>query len=378
MYTQPMNMTQRPLIITDYHWTIARLPFTQSVGHALKTRSCTQSIIFRVTDEAGRYGYGEGAPRTYVTQESIDDIGEKLEQLLASFPLPVVRSLRDIEGYSRQLLAATDYPSLVCAIETALLDLFGQQRELHLNALLGQDDSHTPIYSMVLPFMPLEKAMTYVAYVNKLRLPHLKIKLGFADDLDFAEALLSELHPACSVRIDANRAWTFAEATEKCRALQALGIHFVEEPLRSDCIDQLPALSREVTSCLGLDESLYTLDHARHYQQVMAPGRVYFNLKLSKCGGYLHTRQLWSYARAHGIPCQLGCNVGETAILSALGRAFAQQHELLFLEGSFNDLLLQEDFTTPKMFFGTNGKAERLQLPGLGIPLQHDHPYLLL
>lgn len=371
---QQHTTNSQQLKVTDYSWVIARLPFKQTVGHALKSRATTQSIILRLDDQQGYTGYGEGAPRSYVTHEQIDAIGPKLTALLRDYPIPPLKSVTDIAEYSQQLLAVTDYPAIVCSIETALLDLYGKQQQQYIGNLLPAPAPSAPRYSMVIPFLSLPQAIKYIQYAAQLQIPHVKIKVGFADDVNFVQQLLPYLPTNCQVRIDANRSWTFAEALRKCEAFAQLGIHYIEEPLCTSAIDQLPALSERVEVCLGLDESLYTLEHAQYYQARMATGSVYFNLKLSKCGGYLATSQIWSFARAHAIPCQLGCNVGETAILTALGRAFAQNHQLRFVEGAFNELLLEDDLTTDKLTFGLYGQASTLTQPGLGLDLRTDHP----
>ena len=68
-----------------------------------------------------------------------------------------------------------------------------------------------------------------------------------------------------------------------------------------------------------------------------------FNLRLSKCGGFIPTLRLAQFAKAHGLACQLGCQVGETAVLSAAGRHFAASvGGLRFLEGSYDRHLVRE------------------------------------
>lgn len=361
-------------VVQDYNWCIAQLPFKQSIGHALKDRSTTQSIIFRVVDETGITGYGEGAPRSYVAKESIENVGEELEKLLTTYPIPRCDAWQQIKRYSQLLLQDTKYPSTVCAIETALLDLFGKQTNRHITEFLPVSSPKSPVYSMVIPFMSVSQAKQYVAYATQLAVPHLKIKVGFENDIEFVQQLLLEVPLYMEVRLDANQAWDFTEAVEKCQAFEALGIRYIEAPLNIAEIERLPELSQAVDVLIGLDESLYTLRHAQFYRQNMKEGSVYFNLKLSKCGGYFSTHEIWRFAQANGIPCQLGCNVGETAILSALGRAFAEQHTLLFTEGSFNNLLLKKDLTTDKLSFGQHGKAVKLDLPGVGVEIIPNHP----
>ena len=93
-----------------------------------------------------------------------------------------------------------------------------------------------------------------------------------------------------------------------------------------------------------------------------------FNLRISKCGGVLPTLRLAGYAARHGIGCQLGCQVGETAILSAAGRQFAcGVRGLLALEGSYDRRLVRESLGTRDITFGWGGLAPALTGGGLGI-----------
>ena len=71
------------------------------------------------------------------------------------------------------------------------------------------------------------------------------------------------------------------------------------------------------------------------------------------------------------IQLQLGCQVGETAILSATGRHLAAWLEdVTFVEGSYGTLLLAEDISRESLRFGHGGKASLLHRPGLGIVVQ--------
>src|SRR5262249_22702491 len=75
-------------------------------------------------------------------------------------------------------------------------------------------------------------------------------------------------------------------------------------------------------------------------------------------------------ARAAGLGCQLGCQVGETAFLSAAGRHFAASvGGLRYLEGSYDRHLVREALGTRDLTFGRGGKAAALSGPGLGVEM---------
>jgi L-alanine-DL-glutamate epimerase-like enolase superfamily enzyme len=99
----------------------------------------------------------------------------------------------------------------------------------------------------------------------------------------------------------------------------------------------------------------------------------YFNLRLSKCGGFRRTLSMARMAQAAGVRLQLGSQVGETAILSAAGRHLAAHLvDLTFLEGSYGKLLLTEDVSRDPLHFGHAGFARTLRGPGLGIQVRED------
>ena len=68
--------------------------------------------------------------------------------------------------------------------------------------------------------------------------------------------------------------------------------------------------------------------------------------------------------------CQLGCQVGETAVLSAAGRHFAASVAgLRSVEGSYDRHLVREALATMDLTCGWGGWAAALPGPGLGFTL---------
>ena len=94
------------------------------------------------------------------------------------------------------------------------------------------------------------------------------------------------------------------------------------------------------------------------------------NLRLSTCGGFVRTHELAALAQREGLGYQLGCQVGETGILSAAGRHFAASvGNIRYLEGSYDRYLVKERLTTEDLTFGRGGFAPALQGPGLGVTI---------
>ena len=150
--------------------------------------------------------------------------------------------------------------------------------------------------------------------------------------------------------------------------LEPAGIQAVEQPVAHRDIDCLSAVRRQVRVPVMLDESLCSrLDAERAINQGLCD---LFNLRLSKCGGFIPTLRLAQLAKERGIGYQLGCQVGETAILSAAGRHFAGSVAAVrYREGSYDRRLVREALSTSDITFGRGGWAPALDGPGLGIEI---------
>jgi muconate cycloisomerase len=78
--------------------------------------------------------------------------------------------------------------------------------------------------------------------------------------------------------------------------------------------------------------------------------------------------RLAQHAKRHGLGYQLGCQVGETAVLSAAGRHFATSVSgIRYCEGSYDHHLVWETLVQDDITFGRGGRAPALTGCGLGV-----------
>jgi L-Ala-D/L-Glu epimerase len=120
-----------------------------------------------------------------------------------------------------------------------------------------------------------------------------------------------------------------------------------------------------------LDESLTSMVDAE--AAVAADACDLFNIRLSKCGGFLASLRLAAFAHERGVGYQLGCHPGETGILSAAGRHFAASVAgIRYLEGSYDRHLFDRLITNEDLTFGYGGRAPALTSPGLGVTIATD------
>ncbi|MEM6802326.1 MAG: enolase C-terminal domain-like protein [Bacteroidota bacterium] len=355
--------------ITLVHAYRVRIPFSFSIDHNLKKRACTESLILVLHSSEGHMGYGEATPREYVTGESSEQLWQLIQDLVKEWQSPEISSLEDIRSQSAAFAQKFPFPSLICAWETALLDVWGKHAKLPIQEMLGPQPIEEAQYSAVFPYLETTKLIKWLSKMSQLGMRQIKVKVGQEDDLAQLKEVRKQLDAEVDIRVDANRAWTYEEALTKLEILADLGVSCIEEPLKKEDIGRLAELVNTSPIPILLDESLASLEEAQHYAREIAADKILFNLKISKLGGLFKSSEIYHFARQKGISCQLGCHVGETAILSAAGRIFAQTHKLKYLEGSYAPFYMEDDISSTPLSFGKNGKADKLVGAGLGIEI---------
>lgn len=347
-----------------------KLAFLSPIKHNLATYEGSENIVVKVTTANGLAGYGEGVPRPFVTGETLDGslaflkevLGPAAFQLTAASPKTLMAHLAS----SFQGLQAVNYPAAFCAMEMALLDAAGRTWDKPVVDLIGSRSNERVIYSAVLPMVP-EAQMAYLLDLIKANhIRFLKLKVGAETDLEMLKIVREKLGWDIDLRVDANSAWTAAEAIERLIEMKPYQISAVEQPVVKEDFEGL----KKVGDALGLpiiaDESLCSEADARRLIDLKAC--QIFNLRLSKCGGFGQALRMQQMAEKAGVLCQLGCHVGETSILSAAGRHFALSvPNLVYVEGSFSPFLLTRDPVTAPVAFAYEGIGPALPGPGLGV-----------
>ena len=358
-----------------------RIRLRRPVKHASHSRTETDNLIVVCKLADGSVGYGEGVPREYVTGETIDSA---MSLLIAS---ELGNRLPACAGFAEALTAAENFRlnpipgddrecrgnAARCAVELALLDaycrMFGEPLMNVTRALAPElyEPRDRVQYSGVILSAKGWKARILALVYRIQGFEQIKVKVGIPglDDAKRLRMLRRVLGRSRELRIDANEAWAPGEVLERIVSLERFGIASVEQPVLHEEVNSLTAVRRQTRVPIMLDESLCGLVDAR--RAVEAGTCDLYNLRLSKCGGFIPTLRLAQFAVQHGLGFQLGCQVGETGILSAAGRHFATSVKgIRNLEGSFDRHLVWDPLTTSDLTFGRGGWAPALVGCGLG------------
>jgi len=362
-----------------------QIPFVEGFGHSLKTRKASNSVIVRLETDEGVVGYGEGAPRPYVTGETVESmtrsVSDTFWSALKGVELPVGDApdlLAQVDALLPDALPTSDesqagvlaHHCARAAVEVALLDLLLKHADRSLGALLVPTGDAL-VYSGVITSGSEERVLSNARRMKSIGLTQYKVKLGFEDDVAIVASLREALGPESSIRVDANGVWTLDHALDTLNQLVPYNVASCEEPLGRSRMADLPALAAQSPIPIMVDESLCTLEDAQWLGE--QSGCHLFNVRVSKCGGIFRCLQFVDRARQHGIRVQVSSHVGETSILAAAGRHLgASLDDLAFLEGSYGTILLSVDVTRQSVRFGHRGNAAPLRGPGLGIRVLDD------
>jgi L-alanine-DL-glutamate epimerase-like enolase superfamily enzyme len=347
------------------------IPFCLPISHNLARRHESEAIVAVAEDETGLKGYGEGTPRSYVTGETLEpatSAAVSLGRILVSAEIPSLAKLTATLRACGASTLARSHPSAFCALELAILDLWGKRNSLPLWRLFVPEPATKRfVYSAVLPMVSDEVLSRLLAAVREMAITFVKVKIDRREEgvtrLRFIRDVLGE---KVDMRVDANGAFTPDEAIEFLMDVRGIGISAFEQPVPKDDLAGLKHVADNSSVPVIADESVCTQEEAEYLiRERVCQG---FNIRISKCGGLLKSLSLWRKAVANGILCQIGCHVGETAILSAAGRHLAAlSPEYAFLEGSFSRFVLREDLIDGDISFGRGGESPLLTGPGLGI-----------
>lgn len=261
------------------------------------------------------------------------------------FDLDAIEARLDVQLHGQHAARA--------ALEMALHDWIGHRLGVPVWRLLGLDRTRTPLSCVTLGMASPEEMERKLETV--LAFPMLKVKLGSPGDVDNLRQIRGRYHGR--IRVDANAAWSAAEAVRVLREIEPLEIELVEQPVARGDLDGLRWVRERSGIPVYADESAHTLADIGNLA-----GRVDgVNLKIMKSGGIRPMLRMIHAARAHGMKVMLGSMVESSLGLSAAAQ-LAPLADELDLDGHW---LLAKD-----PFIGAPGDLGRIvlsDLPGLGV-----------
>jgi L-alanine-DL-glutamate epimerase-like enolase superfamily enzyme len=286
-----------------------RAPFASA--HAQVTER--ELVLLELGSPDGFTGSGEAAPLQSYDAVRIDDVRAALEDCRAT--------LESDDGHDREALLAqclrlAVLPQAVAAIDLALWDLAGHRAREPVWRLLGAATPAPTTLNYTIFAADRAGAAREAAAAREAGFHCVKVKVGIGDDAGRIASVRAAAGPELAIRLDANGAWSVAEAEATLAALAPAGIELCEEPVHG--IAEIEELSTRTRVPLALDES------------ASLPGSFDRRvcdavcLKIARCGGISGLLEAAARARAAGYRVYLASTLdGPLGIAAALHAACA-------------------------------------------------------
>jgi len=349
------------------------LPFSFEFSHSLRKRSSVNNVIVEIIAEQGEIiGFGEGAPRSYVTGESPESTSKSIRHFIQQDTFP--KELNDVSqiwNFIDDITRGREQNAAICALETGLLDALGKSQDRYIMDYFSKDFIADNIYyGAAIPLDNNQNIMELCRLIKKMKINTLRLKLG--KNLEQNKEIVETVHAVFGgnhdIRVDINCSWDHKLAFEHIPLIKNYKIKVVEQPMMPDEPNIADFAARMQTEgvILMADESACSLGD----MEKIAKEGYYkmINVRLSKCGGFRNSLKIIDYLRTKGILFQIGCQLGESGILSAAGRALCLLcGDAVYYDGSYDEFMLKENTTLENVSFEPGGKAGPLNSPGLGV-----------
>lgn len=267
------------------------------------------------------YGLGEAAPLKGLSIDYLPNFEVILNNICTQFSKIENLGFADIYKWIPNTL-----PSIKFAFETALLDYkYGGIRKIFSNDF---SEKNTPITINGLIWMG-DKTLMLNRIKEKIEAGYttLKLKIGaidFKEEITLLESIRKDYsEEKLSLRLDANGAFTPAEAHQKLDILKQFQIHSIEQPLAAGQKNAMKNLIEKNIIPIALDEELIGVFGTEKYKLLAWLKPQFIILKPTLLGGFEATKEWIQYAENHDIKwwvtSALESNIGLNAIAQFVG-----------------------------------------------------------
>jgi O-succinylbenzoate synthase len=274
-------------------------------------------IVVQVTTDDGITGWGEASPMggAFYSSDTPESTWQELETLIPS--VFSVRTL-DVTTFYEELRSVPASCFAKAGIEGALWDAYAHTLGVPLCELFG--GPARPIASGVAIgiYDEIQELIDRVQRYTAAGYQRVKIKIAPGWDLE-PVAAVRERFPKVPLMVDANAAYTFADAG-MFRELDSFGLMMIEQPFACEAHDEAAELQKLLRTPLCADESAESLEALDSLIRKQAARII--NIKVQRVGGLSEACRMLKTARKAGLECWVG-TMPELGIASAQGLHFA-------------------------------------------------------
>ena len=275
-------------------------------------------VMVKITDDAGRVGWGEAPALKDWGGEFGRYFGESpaitqlvIEKYLAPAVLGV--DLGDAATlHARMDAIIKGYPYAKGAVDFAFHDLTGRWLGVPVHILLGgKHRARVPVTHSI-GLIPIEQAVQEVAKVAAEGIRTIKIKVGVdaKRDIEMVRQIRAAVGPSVSLCVDANEGYaTPGEAIRTIRVMEESGIIYAEQPVMG--IERIAEVAHAIDTPVMADESAWNAHDVIQIIEKRAAQIV--SIYTTKPGGLARAMEVAAVCRAAGIICNVNGSV-ETGV----------------------------------------------------------------
>jgi L-alanine-DL-glutamate epimerase-like enolase superfamily enzyme len=278
------------------------VPYVRPARFASGSITHAENVLVRVHTDEGIVGQAEAQPRPYTYGETQASIVAAVEQRLAAAVVGLNPFATERAHEACSTLAGNE--SARAAVDLALWDVVGKALGVSCRVLLGGYADEVRVAHMVGYDDPEVMARTAQAIRDAHGVTAFKIKVGRRVELDLeACRLIRAALPDAELYVDANRGWSYEQASAAGPQLIELGILAIEEPIAVDDRRGRRQLADGWRVPLQGDESCISLAHTARALDEGAVGSV--SIKTARTG-FTESRRILGLCQGHRVPVVMG------------------------------------------------------------------------
>jgi L-alanine-DL-glutamate epimerase-like enolase superfamily enzyme len=353
--------------ISSVELTPVSVPFHEPETWLWGQRRGISNVIVQLHTDNGLIGLGEavGFPSTQVV----------LVALAEMVPLLKGRDPHHVERITRLLYARRGWHhyrhvgnGAIAGVEMALWDLIAKTTGQPVVNLLGGPLTETVPFYYHIPSKRLEAMAEEAKRALAQGITTLYLKIGFGEETDIAmvAAVREAGGKGVKVRVDANEAWTPAEAIHIIRQLEPFDIEFIEQPVSMYDVDALARVRAASAIPIAANQTSWTEFNVLDIIRRQAADVILTDQH--QVGGLLAFKKVCALCEYAQLPV-LKHSFGDLGISTAAALHILSSCPNTTTMASQTHLhFVQHDIVRPAHTF-TRGALPVPQAPGLGVEL---------
>lgn len=304
------------------------------------------SWFLKITDaDSNIFGIGEAGPLPGLSVDSVPDFEDRLTAIIDSFN---AADHANVSWETVRDFVPKEFPSIIFAFETALLDLAGGgQRILFKNDFVN--GKRIPINGLIW-MGDMDFMMGQISIKISEGFSCIKLKVGGLDfdrECDVLHYIRKRyFRDNIVIRLDANGAFKLDDVLYKLEQLTKFGIHSIEQPIKAGS-PHLEELCRKSPIPIALDEELIGKYETTEMKELLDRIKPQFIvLKPMLHGGIKHCQNWIKLAEERKIGWWLTSSLESSVGLNAIAQLTAN-YEISLPQGLGTGKIYDNNFESP-------------------------------